>query len=157
MLETKGAVAAAPSSTRGHAVLNPTPSRWTPSIADIDLVDVAGVKYRVHEKGGGLVALTARVEPDVYVDKGAMVKDRAIVVGGVRLFDRAVIEGDGIVADSCTLRGGSSVGGEAIVRGNVTLAHSARIDGDARVTGGVQLQHFAHISRGTLSGGMTVN
>jgi acyl-[acyl carrier protein]--UDP-N-acetylglucosamine O-acyltransferase len=56
-----------------------------------------------------------------------------------------------------TLRDDASIGGDAIVRGQVTLAHHARVDGDARVNGGVLLQHFAHISRGVLSGGMTVN
>jgi hypothetical protein len=43
----------------------PAPPRWAPSPANADLVSVAGVKYRVHAKGGGLVALTASVEPNV--------------------------------------------------------------------------------------------
>lgn len=120
-------------------------------------VRVADQQYRIHDNGGGLVSLTATVAPSVYVAEGAMIKDHAVVVGTVRLFDRSVIEGRAMVADMCTLRDNSCIGGDAVVRGQVTLAHHARIDGDARVNGGVLLQHFAHISRGSLSGGMTVN
>jgi len=121
------------------------------------IVQVGGQRFRVHEYGGGLINLYATVASTVYVGPHAMIKDRAIVVGSVRLFDRATIEGNAIVADSCTLREDACIGGQAIVRGQVTLAHHARIDGDARVNGGVLLQHFAHISRGVLSGGMTVS
>lgn len=121
------------------------------------VVEISGERFRVHENGGGLVAMTATVARTVYVAKNARIRDRAIVVGAVRLFDQSVVEEGAIVADSCTLRGDSSVGGEAVVRGGVTLAGRARIDGDARVSGGVHLQYFAHISRGVFSGGMTVN
>lgn len=124
---------------------------------DDDRVDVGGQQFRLHKNGGGLVSVHAVVAPSIYVASGAMIKDHAIVVGSVRLFDRSVIEGTAIVADMCTLRDNSSIGGEAIIRGQVALAHHARVDGDARVNGGVLLQHFAHISRGVLSGGMTVN
>lgn len=120
-------------------------------------IRIGDQQFRVHEHGGGLVSVYAVVAPSVYVGPQAMVKDRAIVVGSVRLFDRSMIEGTATVADSCTLREHSSVGGDALVRGQVNLAHNARIDGDARVNGGVLLQHFAHISRGVLSGGMTIN
>ena len=126
-------------------------------VFDEAFVEVAGEKYREHPNGGGLVAVSATVAPNVYVGPHAMVKDRAIVVGSVRLFDRSIVEGASIVADMGTLRDDASIGGDAIVRGQVTLAHHARVDGDARVNGGVLLQHFAYISRGVLSGGMTVN
>jgi UDP-3-O-[3-hydroxymyristoyl] glucosamine N-acyltransferase len=122
-----------------------------------DMVHIGGQSFRAHESGGGLVSLRAVVAPSVYVGPNAMIKGGAIVVGSVRLFDRSVIEDTAIVADMCTLRDDACIGGEAIVRGQVTLAHHSRIDGDARVNGGVLLQHFAHISRGVLSGGMTVN
>lgn len=120
-------------------------------------VTIGGERYYPHQNGGGLVSVRAVVAPGVYVGPYAMIKDSAIVVGSVRLFDHSKIEGAAVVADMATLRDHASVGGEALVRGQVTLAHHARIDGDARVNGGVLLQHFAHISRGVLSGGMTVN
>ncbi|MFT4259496.1 MAG: hypothetical protein QM568_07720 [Microbacterium sp.] len=129
---------------------------WRERYGSEDIL-IGDQRFHVHRHGGGLVSLLAVVAPTVYVAPGAMIKDRAIVVGSVRLFDRSVIEGTAIVADMGTLRDNAAVGGEAIVRGQVTLAHHARVDGDARVNGGVFLQHFAHISRGVLSGGMTVN
>ncbi|SIS17753.1 hypothetical protein SAMN05880568_3289 [Microbacterium sp. RURRCA19A] len=129
---------------------------WTIPFDDAH-VCVGDQQYRVHVHGGGLVGRHAVVAPSVFVGPNAMVKDRAIVVGSVRLFDRSVIEGTALVADSVTLRENASIGGEALVRGQASLAHHARIDGDARVNGGVLLQHYAHISRGVLSGGMTVN
>lgn len=129
---------------------------WRKPFADAQ-VRVGDQQFRVHENGGGLVSLRAVVAPSVFVGSNAMIKDQAVVVGSVRLFDRSMIEGHAVVADTCTLRDNSCISGEAIVRGQVTLAHNARIDGDARVNGGVLLQHFAHISRGVLSGGMTVN
>lgn len=121
-----------------------------------DIVDVRTEQYRIHQNGGGLVALTAHVAASVYVAPKAIIKDHAIVVGSVRLFDRAVIEDSAVVGDACTLRGDSSVGGEAILRGSVQLNHEARVDGNARLSGGLQLQYFARVSQGTLAGGMTV-
>lgn len=93
---------------------------------DEDTVDIRTEQYRTHQNEGGLVGLTAHVAASVYVAPKAIIKDRAIVVGSVRLFDRAVIEDSAVVADSCTLRGDSSVGGEAILRGSVQLSHEAR-------------------------------
>jgi hypothetical protein len=134
---------------------SPRTGPWTIH-RDHEIVDVRTEHYRIHQNGGGLVALTAHVAPSVYVAPRAIVKDRAIVVGSVRLFDRAVIEDQAVVADACTLRGDSSVGGEAILRGSVQLNHEARVDGTARLSGGLQLQYFARVSQGTLAGGMTV-
>lgn len=134
---------------------SPRSGPWT-IYRDEDIVDVRTEHYRIHQNGGGLVALTAHVADSVYVAPRATIKDRAIVVGSVRLFDRAVIEDQAVVADACTLRGESSVGGEAILRGSVQLSHEARADGNARLSGGLHLQHFARVSQGTLAGGMTV-
>jgi len=121
------------------------------------VISIGNERFRVHPHGGGLVSLTAFVTPGVFVGPHASVKGRAIVVGAVRLFDRSVVEGSAIVGDSCTLREESSIGGEAVVRRQVTLTGHARIDGDARVNGGVLLQYYAHISRGVLSGAMTIS
>lgn len=112
--------------------------------------------YRTHPSGGGLVAVTAYVGPNVLVDKQAMIKGRAVVVGSVRLFGQAVIEDDAVVTDFCTLRDKSSIGGRAIVRGGVQLADRARIEGSAHISGGVLLQHFARINQGIFSGSLTV-
>lgn len=121
-----------------------------------NLIEPGDSRYRVHPNGGGLVALTAHVGDHVFLDKHAVVRDRAIVVGAVRLFGYSVIEGNAIVADYCTLRGRSSVGGEAVVRGRVTLSHDARIDGTARVSGSVVVQHFGHVKQGSFAGTLTV-
>ncbi|WP_339619548.1 hypothetical protein [uncultured Salinibacterium sp.] len=119
-------------------------------------IEIADATYRTHPTGGGLVAITAHVGPSVYVDRCAMIKGRAVVVGSVRLFGKAVIEEDAVVTDFCTLRDKSSIGGRAIVRGGVQLADNARVDGLAHISGGVLLQHFARISQGIFSGSMTV-
>lgn len=131
-------------------------SEWSPPLTR-DLLRVGDQQFRVHRHGGGLVSVTAVVAPSVRVAPNAIVRDYAIVVGAVRLFGQSVIEGNAVVSGGATLRDRACIGGEAIVRGQVNLAHHARIDGDARVNGGVLLQHYAHISRGVLSGGMTVN
>lgn len=119
-------------------------------------IRIDDAEYRTHPRGGGLVAVTAHVGEDVLVDRGSMIKGRAIVVGNVRLFGAAVIEEDAVVTDYCTLRDQSSVGGRAIVRGGVQLAGKARIEGSANISGGVLLQHFARITQGVFSGSITV-
>lgn len=130
---------------------------WNPQPDEATRINIDGELYRPHPHGGGLVAVTAHVGSNVLVDKGAMIKGRAVVVGLVRLFGQAFIEEDAVVTDYCTLHEQSSIGGRAIVRGGVHLSHNARIEGTAHVTGAVRLQHFARINQGSFSGSMTVN
>jgi len=133
-------------------------ARWVSSTrhGESPPIRIDDAEYRTHPSGGGLVAITAQVGPNVLVDKHAMIKGRAIVVGSVRLFGQAVIEEDAVVTDFCTLRDQSSIGGRAVVRGSVQLADRARIEGSAHISGGVLLQHFARIKQGVFSGSMTV-
>lgn len=131
---------------------NPAP----PSSLEVGMIVIDGVRYRQHQLGGGLVAVTAYVAPGVRVAPQAIVRGHAVVVGAVRLFGRVVVEENAVVTGSCTLRDDASVGGDAIVRGSVTLADHARADGYVRLGGSVKLRHFAHVSAGIITGGMTI-
>lgn len=121
-----------------------------------DAVEIDGQRYRPHSNGGGLVAVTAFVGAYVYVEKTAMVKDSAVVVGGVRILDRAIVEGQAAIADRCQLSHDSRVGGFATLTGSVTLRRHARASGIARLEGGVRLDYYAHVVRGHLTGTLLV-
>jgi UDP-3-O-[3-hydroxymyristoyl] glucosamine N-acyltransferase len=123
---------------------------------DAQIVEVDGIRYRVHEKGGGLVALTATVGADVFVAPGATVRDFAVVIGMARLFDESTVEGHAVVADYCTLHDQARVGQNATLRGSVTMAGKSCADGTARLSGGVQLRYLAHVSDGVYTGGISI-
>lgn len=130
---------------------------WTLSENEPAVISIEGNAYRPHPNGGGMVALTALVSPNVYVGPRAMIRDRAVVVGGVRLFDESIVEEKAVVAGRCTLRGKSRVSGEAVLRDNVTMHDAARADGLVRISGSVKLRHFAHVSIGNMTGGITIS
>lgn len=116
----------------------------------------ASARYSLHPNGGGRVASTASVGPNVYVAPTAEVLDSAVVTGAVRLFGRSRIEGQAIVVGTCTLREDASVGGDAVLRGNVTMVGYARVEGLARISGGVRLEHRALITAGAIVGSFTI-
>ena len=63
-----------------------------------------------HSNGGGWVALTASVAPSVYVGKFAIVYDKAVLTGNVKLLDFA------------------QVSGTSKLSGNVIVSHNAWVD-----------------------------
>lgn len=101
---------------------------------------------RVHENGGGRVAITASVERSVHVSSDSVVCGRAIVTGETRLLnasvvnDRVSISGE-TTLDGAVVNGSTSVADSWItnstVNGNVKVSHSqiesSTINGDAIV------------------------
>ena len=130
---------------------------WTLSQNEPDVISIDGTASRPHPYGWGLVALTAFVSADVHVGPNAIVRDRAVVVGGVRLFDEAIVEQNAVVAGMCTLRDRARVGGDAVLRDNVTMHDAAHADGLVRISGSVKLRYFAHVSIGNITGGITIS
>jgi carbonic anhydrase/acetyltransferase-like protein (isoleucine patch superfamily) len=116
-----------------------------------DLVEVDGELYRRHPMGGGLVSITATVANDARVDVNAMVKHRAVVGSGVRLFHDSVVEGSAVVVGMTTLRDRSRVGEEAFVRGAM-LRDDAYVGGISRIVGLVSVEQNARLIDLDLSG-----
>lgn len=144
-------------STQGYSLL--TPEAFFELMLEehrAEEVHVDGVRYRPHPNGGGLVAITAYVGSNVFVDTHARVEDEAIVVGSVRILDRAIVCGNATLDGRCSLAGDSVVGGYATLTEMVTLRKHARVGGTARLHGGILLDYHAYITRGELFGPLSI-
>lgn len=108
------------------------------------------VPARRHPKGGGWVALTAKVDDTVYVGRNAMVFGNARVTGNAkimndaRVYGDATVSGDAVVKDFAIVRGNAKVSGGAIVRGNAIIEGSKRVGGSQRVSKGDTPGHDFH-------------
>ncbi len=102
-----------------------------------------------HQNGGGLIAVTARVAPSVYVAESAAVLGRAWVRDDVRVEDNAVIDGDAQVTGSARLRHDSRVGDQAVLEGKVLMLRNASVGGSAHLRGTIRLDYFAHVGEGS--------
>ncbi|MCH5187201.1 MAG: hypothetical protein J1F63_02265 [Oscillospiraceae bacterium] len=94
---------------------------------------------RLHENGGGFVALTANVAETAYVGPDAQVLGRATVS------DNAVIDGNAIVSEYATVSGNAYVGGNAVVMGAATVSGNARVTESALVYGNYKVSGNALI------------
>ena len=121
-----------------------------------ELIELDGQAYRHHPYGGGLVAVTAFAAREALICPNAIVKDFAVVVGSVRLFNQARVEEHAVVSDRCTLRDDAVVAGQAILRGSVLMTDQAYVGGSACLNGAVKLQYFARVTDGDLRGNQTI-
>jgi acyl-[acyl carrier protein]--UDP-N-acetylglucosamine O-acyltransferase len=98
-----------------------------------------------HTNGGGLVALSARVQHGVFVAEGAAVLGDSIVRGDVRLEDQAVIEGNARVSGRVKLRHQSKVSGNAVIEGQVSMHRHAHVGENAHLRGMISLDYYAFV------------
>jgi acyl-[acyl carrier protein]--UDP-N-acetylglucosamine O-acyltransferase len=112
-----------------------------------------GALFATHPNGGGLVAITATVQPSVFVAPHARVGGYATVRDYVRLLDRAVIEDHADVSGRCTLRGDARVFGEAVLEDHVVLVRNASVGDRARLGGSLHIGYFAYIGDDSRIGG----
>lgn len=107
---------------------NATPEGYQPNYRQYykDRIDGAP-----HPKGGGFVASTARVGPDVYVGPNAM------VLGNSQIIQKARIEGNAWVENA-------GVGGQAVISGNANVFGGS-------ITGNAHIRDFAICNNCTIS------
>lgn len=122
------------------------------------------VEARLHENGGGVVEITAEVEPSVYVDRECVVfgfaqlRDRVRVLGRCRisgsrlpggvstlLEDDAIVAGNVVIEGQVLMRDKSQARGCAKLSGQVAVMHSAVVCDNARVAGNVRLRDHSYL------------
>lgn len=135
------------------------------SIHQFNFGDGRHVPARIHENGGGVVALSADVDPSVYVSSGCKVWGKAQIRGKVRLVGNVevfgadlaggisvLIEDEALIAGCVRITGAVLIRDKAEIRDNVRLSgcvqvlHRARIFGDAVLDGDVQVMEAAFIT-----------
>lgn len=119
---------------------------------------------RKHENGGGWVALTAAVSPEVYVGPSAEVSGTANVIGKVevrgkvavhtsdiisRNGNRIVLSGSGLVSD------GSQIIDSATIKGHIRISRSV-VSGTSLLQGDVRVLDGAQVHSSTIVGCATV-
>lgn len=135
------------------------------TVQRFDFEDGRGLtEYRTHPNGGGRVAVTAQVEPSVYIGAGcwvsgyAVLKDNVFVSGRVRidgdLHSNGVvtqIDGNARITGNVRVKGCPIIGGDvdirddAYIEGPVEILHRARIADQARLIGWVRVLDRAYI------------
>lgn len=92
-----------------------------------------------HSNGGGFVAASASVAPDVYVGPDAVVLGTSSVSGNARIEDaawveNATVEGEAVISDHATVYGGTYSGTAAVrdfaVANQTTATEQARLQGN---------------------------
>lgn len=101
---------------------------------------------RVHENGGGRVAITASVESSVHVSSDSVVCGRASVTGETRLLNASVVNDHASISGETTLDA-------AVVNGSTSVADS-RIT-ESTVNGNVKVSR-SQIESSTINGSSTV-
>ncbi len=104
------------------------------------------VPARKHKNGGGMVALTARVDDSVEVGPGAGVGGFVEACERARIIERAVVCG------RAEVRGDATVGGTSRVDGNAFVHGHAYIDGTSHVTGTADVGGRRTITNAFLNG-----
>lgn len=130
-----------------------------------DFGDGRLVPVRIHENGGGIIALTAHVEPSVFVSAGCRVCGYARLLDKVRVVGRVLINGgyfphgvsvqienEAMIVGSVQISGSVLVRDNAQIRDNVRLSgcvkvyHRARITGDVVMEGNVKVTENAYVT-----------
>jgi len=116
-----------------------------------DFLDGRGhVPARRHPNGGGMVALSASVDPSVFLSSDSMVFGHAQVRGNVRITGGASIQGDLLPGGISTLiEDDVKIVGAVKIRGAVLLRNSANIRGPVWMSGTVQVMHHATVAGNT--------
>lgn len=122
------------------------------------------VEARKHENGGGIVEITAEVDPTVFVDREcvvfgfAQIRDRVRVLGRCRvsgarlpggvstlLEDDAIVAGNVVIEGQVLMRDKSQARGCAKLSGHVAVMHNSVVCDNARVAGNVRLRDHAYL------------
>ena len=119
--------------------------RFEPICGSLKLHERNGQVCVRHTNGGGLVALTAHVQPSVFVGENAAVLGRAIVRGKVRIEGQAIIEDKAKVSGNVRLREEARVSGNAVLEGQVTMRRHSRVGGNAHLKGIIFLDYYAFV------------
>lgn len=127
-----------------------------PADAFTELISVDGEFFRRNAKGGGLVAVTARVAPSAYVDRAAIVRGHAVLAGSARLFGNAIVEDYALIGGMTTLRDNARVGGKAVLVGGVIVREDGYVGGNARLEGAVVVEGKARLTDQHLRGRLTI-
>ena len=98
-----------------------------------------------HTNGGGLVALTARVQHSVFVAEGAAVLGHSVVRDEVRVEDQAIIEGNARVSGQSKMRHESRVSGNAVLEGRITMRRHAHVGENAHLRGMISLDYYVFV------------
>lgn len=122
-----------------------------------DLVVISGATFRRFPNGGGLVAITAHVSPHAYVDRGARVKDRAVLSSSARLFGNAVVEDEAFIGSMVTLRDNARVGGCAVITGGVNLREESYVGGTSYLHGPIVVEGKCRIVDQTIHGRFVIH
>ncbi len=112
----------------------------------------------VHPNGGGLVAITAHVEPSVYLAKGVEVFGHAKLTGNVRVSGRVRISGDYFPCGMSTLiEDDVTISGEVVIEGFVLLRDRVSVRDRAQLRGAVRAMHSVVVCQNArLSGDITL-
>ncbi len=94
----------------------------------------APVGYRYHNNGGGLVALTAKVDATSFVSAGSKIEGEAEVSSNCRIEGFSIVRGGAKISDHVVVRGSTLVEGNAYVSA-AALLEDAEVSGAARITG----------------------
>jgi NDP-sugar pyrophosphorylase family protein len=70
---------------------------------------------KIHSNGGGLVADTAEVHPEAFVEKGCKILDNAIVGAKCKVMNDSVVFGNAVLHNGATVDLESQVGGTAVL------------------------------------------
>ncbi|MFZ4893316.1 hypothetical protein ACL9RL_02580 [Plantibacter sp. Mn2098] len=133
-----------------------TPVSTTLVDAPPELICIDGEFYRRHKFGGGLVAVTAKVAPSAYVDRRAMVRGHAVLLGTARLFGEAIAEDHAVLGGMTTLRDRARVGGEAILISGVIVREDAYVGGKTCLEGPIVVEGKAQVIDVNLRGRLTL-
>lgn len=105
------------------------------------------VPVRFHENGGGVIAMTAQVAPEVFVGLGCSVGGYAKIKGNVRICGRCTIFGDLLPGDvTVQIEDNALIAGSVDIRGSVLIRDNAQIRGNSKISGSAQILHHARIS-----------
>lgn len=119
-----------------------------------DFGDGHQVPVRIHDNGGGVIALTAHVDPTVFVGAGCKVWGHAKLYGRVRLVGRVLVFGHNLPGDvSVQIEDDAVIVGSVQISGAVLIRDRTEIRDNAKLSGCVQAMHRVRICGNTVLDG----
>lgn len=112
-----------------------------------DFGDGKLVPVRIHENGGGVVALTAHVDPACHVGVGCEVSGGAKIYGKAKISGRVKIIGSNLPGEvSVQIEDEAIVSGrDIVISGTVLIRDRAQVRGSVKISGAVQVMHRARV------------
>lgn len=119
-----------------------------------DFGDGQMVAAREHKNGGGIIALTAKVDDSVHVGRNCQVSGYAKILGKVQIVGRVSIHGDLHADDvSVLIEDDVLITGNVDIRGIVLIRDRAEIRGNVKLSDAVQVMHRARITENSILSG----